>query len=117
MDELKIINDPTDTTNFDYTDLVVQQNSDDDIKIELTAKFIPPMEISEPITIFANITTAPISALPLAATTTPAKTPKKPKSKQLIESKLEIVENIICIIHKKVHHELKLMNIFKIFFF
>lgn len=118
MDELKIIDDQT---NFEYVDLVVQQDSDDSINLELKAKFIPPTDISEPITTFVNVTktsiTTPLLITTSITTTAPEKAQKKPKSQQLIESKSEIVENIICIIHKKSPPRVEIDDFFRDFLF
>jgi hypothetical protein len=141
MDELKIIDDQT---NFEYVDLVVQQDSDNGIKTELIDKFIPFTGISEPTTAFANVTTTLASTLPTTTsastplltttsvstplrTTTSASTPlrttsitttpKKPKSQQLIESQPEIVKDIICIIHKKSPPRVEIDEFFQDFLF
>ena len=101
MTELKMINDQT---NFQYLDLVVEQKSDDGIKIELEKIFRPSPEMSEPIDSFRNVTrTSPVSELPktvessftpsAAATTTgPAATPAET---------IEIIDDVICIVHQK----------------
>ncbi|CAF3762706.1 unnamed protein product [Rotaria sp. Silwood1] len=108
MDELKIIDD---SINFEYVDMVVQQNSDEDkIRIELRDKFLPPVDMNEPTAVFTNstatssVTTEPsttASPTTTGSSSTKAKKSKKTKLEQLIENKSEIVDNIICIIHKK----------------
>lgn len=115
MDELKIIDD---TTNFEYVDLVVQQDSDDGIVVELKARFIPPVDSSESIITFANSIISsqePLSTV--TSTATPKKISKKPKSQQLIQSKPEIVENIICTIHKKGLPRVEIDDFFRDFLF
>jgi hypothetical protein len=125
MDELKITDDET---NFEYVDSVVQQDSVDDIKIELRDKFLPPMDMNEPIDVFTDKATTSSPPTPLATTVAsstlsppttglPTTSAKKPKSQQLIENKPEIVDNVICIIHKKGPARIEIENFFREFLF